>query len=137
MNKFEVLFLTEAREFLLGLDQKSRDKIIFNIDKSKIKNDNELFKKLKGEIWEFRTLYNKTYYRIFAFWDKTGKIPLNLTYQDEQAKQTLVLATHGIIKKTGKTPEKEIEKAENIRLKYFELKIKQNEIKVSKTSKKQ
>jgi phage-related protein len=34
----------------------------------------------------------------------------------------LVLATHGIIKKTGKTPEKEIEKAEQIRLKYFELK---------------
>jgi hypothetical protein len=34
----------------------------------------------------------------------------------------LVLATHGIIKKTGKIPEKEIEKAEQIRLKYFELK---------------
>lgn len=67
MNKFKIIFLTEAREFLLGLDVKSRDKIIFNIDKSKIKNDNELFKKLKGEIWEFRTLYNKTYLRIFAF----------------------------------------------------------------------
>lgn len=115
MNKFDVIFLTEAREFLLELDEKSRDKIIFNIDKSKIKNDNELFKKLKGEIWEFRTLYNKTYFRIFAFWDKTGKT------------ETLVLATHGIIKKTGKTPEKEIEKAESIRLRYFEFKIKRNE----------
>ncbi len=115
MDKFKVLFLTEAREFLLGLEEKSRDKIIFNIDKSKIKNDTELFKKLKGEIWEFRTLYNKTYFRIFAFWDKTEKI------------NTLVLATHGIIKKTGKTPEKEIEKAENIRLRYFELKDKRNE----------
>jgi phage-related protein len=115
MNKFDVIFLTEAREFLLELDEKSRDKIIFNIDKSKIKNDNELFKKLKGEIWEFRTLYNKTYFRIFAFWDKTENT------------KTLVLATHGIIKKTGKTPEKEIEKAESIRLKYFEFKIKRNE----------
>jgi phage-related protein len=115
MNKFDVIFLAEAREFLLELDEKSRDKIIFNIDKSKIKNDNELFKKLKGEIWEFRTLYNKTYFRIFAFWDKTEKT------------KTLVLATHGIIKKTGKTPEKEIEKAESIRLKYFEFKIKRNE----------
>jgi phage-related protein len=115
MNKFEVIFLTEAREFLLEIDEKSRDKIIFNIDKAKIKNDNELFKKLKGEIWEFRTLYNKTYFRIFAFWDKTEKL------------QTLVLATHGIIKKTGKTPDKEIEKAENIRIKYFELKNKRNE----------
>ncbi|MHB1179727.1 MAG: type II toxin-antitoxin system RelE/ParE family toxin [Daejeonella sp.] len=115
MNKFEVIFLTEAREFLLELDEKSRGKIIFNIDKSKIKNDSELFKKLKGEIWEFRTLFNKTYFRIFAFWDKTERTG------------TLVLATHGIIKETGKTPEKEIKKAENIRLKYFELKIKRNE----------
>lgn len=115
MNKFDVIFLTEAREFLLELDEKSWDKIIFNIDKSKIKNDNELFKKLKGEIWEFRTLYNKTYFRIFAFWDKTEKT------------KTLVLASHGIIKKTGKTPEKEIEKAESLRLKYFEFKIKRNE----------
>lgn len=115
MDKFKVIFLTEAREFLIELDEKSRDKIIFNIDKSKVKNDNELFKKLKGEIWEFRTLFNKTYYRVFAFWDKTEKV------------ETLVLATHGIIKKTGKTPEKEIEKAEKIRLRYFEYKNKRNE----------
>jgi hypothetical protein len=51
MKKFDVLFLTEAREFLLSLDEKSRDKIIFNIDKAKIKTDNELLKKLKGEIY--------------------------------------------------------------------------------------
>jgi len=114
MKKFEVIFLTEAREFLLGLNEKSRDKIIFNIDKSKVKTDKDLFKKLKGEIWEFRTLYNKTYYRIFAFWDK------------EDTQQTLVLATHGIVKKTDKTPEKEIEKAEKIRQNYFELKNKKN-----------
>ena len=118
MKKFEVIFLTEAREFLLKLDIKSRDKVIFNIDKAKIKTDNELFKKLKGEIWEFRTLFNKTHYRIFAFWDKEDK------------EQTLVLATHGIIKKTDKIPEKEVEKAERIRLKYFELKNKnKNDIK--------
>lgn len=115
MSKFNVIFLTEAKDFLLQLDEKSRDKIIFNIDKSKFKNDNELFKKLKGEIWEFRTLYNKKQFRIFAFWDKTDKT------------ETLVLATHGIIKKTGKTPDKEIEKTENIRLRYFELKNKRNE----------
>jgi phage-related protein len=59
-------------------------------------------------------LNNKTYYRLFAFWDKTEK------------DQTLVLATHGIIKKTDKTPEKEIEKAESIRLKYFEIKNRKN-----------
>jgi phage-related protein len=55
-------------------------------------------------------MYNKTHFRIFAFWDKTN------------VNHTLVLTTHGIIKKTEKTPEKEIEKAEKIRLKYFELK---------------
>lgn len=112
MKKFEILFLTDAREFLLELDLKSRDKIIFNLDKAKIKTDKELFKKLQGEIWEFRTLFNKTNYRIFAFWDK----------EDQQ--QTLVLTTHGIIKKTDKIPVKEIEKAERIRFKYFELKNK-------------
>lgn len=108
MKKFEVIFLTEAREFLLELDEKIRDKIIFNIDKAKVKTDNELLKKLKGEIWEFRTLFNKTHYRIFAFWDKEDK------------HETLILTTHGIIKKTNNTPEKEIDKAEKIRLKYFE-----------------
>ena len=112
MKRFEVVFLTEAREFLLAIDEKSREKIIFNIDKAKIKTDKELFKKLKGEIWEFRTLFNKTHYRIFAFWDK------------EEKQETLVLATHGNIKKTDKTHEKEINKAKKIRLKYFELKNK-------------
>ena len=82
MKKFEVIFLNDAREFLKKLDEKSRDKIIFNIDKAKHKTDKELFKKLKQEIWEFRTLYNKTTYRIFAFWDK------------EDGQNSLVLTTH-------------------------------------------
>jgi phage-related protein len=107
MTKFEVIFLTEAREFLLLLDEKSRDKIIFNIDKARVKSVNELFKKLKGEIWEFRTLYNKTYYRLFAFWDKEDKV------------DTVVISTHGFIKKTDKTPKTEIEKAERLRNQYF------------------
>lgn len=114
MRDFNVIFLTEARAFLLKLDEKSQRKVIFNIDKAKVKMDNKLFKKLQGEIWEFRTLFNKTHYRIFAFWDKEDKL------------NTLVLATHGIIKKTGKTPQKEIDKAEKIRIKYFELKNKRN-----------
>ncbi len=110
MEKFEVLFLKEAREFLLELDEKSRGKLIYNIDRARTTTDNRLFKKLDGEIWEFRTLYNKIQYRVFAFWDK------------EDNKNTLVLATHGIIKKTGKVPAKEISKAEQIRQEYFELK---------------
>ena len=72
----------------------------------------EVLEKLEGtEIWEFRTLYNKTYYRLFAFWDKD----IN----------TLVVATHGIVKKTQKTPQNEITKAGGIRKLYFENKQKQ------------
>ncbi|MDR1341834.1 MAG: type II toxin-antitoxin system RelE/ParE family toxin [Prevotellaceae bacterium] len=114
MDKFKIIFLKEAREFLLDLDEKSRHKIIFNMDKAKIKNDKELFKKLQGEIWEFRTMHNKTFYRIFAFWDKTEK------------EETFVLATHGIVKKTRKIPDKEIGKAEKIRLDYFKYKNEEN-----------
>jgi phage-related protein len=68
------------------------------------------YKKLNNSIWELRTLYNKTYYRIFAFWDKI------------EGRQTLVLATHGLIKKTGKTPLAELERAERIRKLYFDQK---------------
>lgn len=34
-------------------------------------------------------------------------------------KDTIVISTHGILKKTQKTPAKEIEKAEKIRLEYL------------------
>jgi phage-related protein len=78
-------------------------------------NDPELFKKLNEFIWEFRTKYNKNYYRLLAFWDKTEK------------EDTLVLATHGFIKKTNKTPKTEIKKAEEIRKEYFERKTEKNE----------
>ena len=71
--KFEVEFLEEASEFLDSLDEKVRDKIIYNITKARFSNDKELFKKLTDEIWEFRTLFNKTHYRLFAFWDKSEK----------------------------------------------------------------
>lgn len=105
--KFRVELLKEAKQFLDNLDKKSRKKIIYNIWKARSTNDKELFKKLKGEIWEFRTKFNRTYYRLFAFWDKIDK------------EDTLVISTHGIIKKTDKTPKAEIEKAERIRTKYF------------------
>jgi hypothetical protein len=59
--------LEEAAEFLDNLDEKARDKVIYNFQKARFSNDKELFKKLKDEIWEFRTLFNKTQYRLFAF----------------------------------------------------------------------
>ncbi len=43
-----------------------------NRTKKKIeKKYSEFFKKLHDEVWEFRTKYSKTYYLLFAFWDKT------------------------------------------------------------------
>ena len=69
--------------------------------------DSELFKKLSNtDIWEFRTIYNKACYRLFAFWDTET--------------ETLIVATHGIIKKTQKTPSKEIKRAQEIMKRYFE-----------------
>lgn len=57
--KFRVQFLEEAKVFLDGLDEKTRDKIIYNIWKSRFKNDQKLFKKLQDDIWEFRTKFDK------------------------------------------------------------------------------
>lgn len=109
-SKFDVLFLEDARQFLLALDEKARTKILYNIDKSKIVNDPKLFKKLTDNIWEFRTKYNGLQYRLLAFWDKTGRT------------QTLVLSTHGFVKKVDKIPSGEINRAEQLRQLYFDQK---------------
>ena len=109
---FKVELLSEAVEFLEQLDDKTREKIYYNIRKSQFVNDSELFKKLNDHIWEFRTLYNNKAYRLFSFWDKI------------EGKETLVIATHGILKKTQKTPLKEIRKAEEIRKEYFNNRVK-------------
>jgi len=106
-KKFEVEFLEEAQAFLESLEEKERNKIYFNLRKAQYVNDNELFKKLNDNIWEFRTLYNSKAFRLFAFWDKSKN------------NNTIVISTHGILKKTQKTPTKEIEKAEKIRKEYF------------------
>jgi len=109
-GKFQVQFLEDAAEFLDNLDEKAREKIYYNIQKARYSNDKELFKKLQGEIWEFRTLFNKTNCRLFAFWGKSGNT------------ETVIISTHGIIKKTDKTSSREIEKAENLRKLYFQQK---------------
>jgi len=89
------------------LDEKTREKIYYNIWKSTQINDSELFKKLHDEILEFRTFFNKNHYRFFAFWDKTKK------------ENTVVISTHGIIKKTNKTPMVEIERAEHLKQQFY------------------
>ncbi len=108
MVKFEIVILETVRQFLKNLDKKASAKIIFNIRKAQVTIDPELFKKLADDIWEFRTLYNKNYYRLLVFWDKTGN------------KRNLVVCAHGFIKKTRKTPKADLEKARLIMKKYFE-----------------
>lgn len=105
--RFKVIMSSEADAFLDILRQDIKDKIVYNVDK--VANgymDKDLFKKLDGtDIWEFRTLYKGIQYRLLAFWDTDA--------------ETLVIATHGFVKKTQKTPSKEINKAEAIRKLYF------------------
>lgn len=103
--KFDVTYMEEALVFLESLPDKVKDKIAYNISKSRYFMDKELFTKLNDNIWEFRTIYQGFKYRLLAFWDKdTGN---------------LVIATHGFVKKTQKTPGSEIAHAEALRKNYY------------------
>ncbi|WP_339922681.1 type II toxin-antitoxin system RelE/ParE family toxin [uncultured Cyclobacterium sp.] len=112
MRYFETKFLEEVDKFISGFDRKTVKKIFYNIDVAEQTNDPKLFKKLQNEIREFRTKYGRLQIRILAFWDKTDN------------KETLVLATHGFIKKVDKIPVKEIDRAVRLREKYFKNKQK-------------
>ena len=107
MRFFETKFLEEADEFIGKLDQPAIKKILYNIDLAEQTNDPKLFKKLQNEIWKFRTRFAGLQIRLLAFWDKTDN------------RKTLVIATHGFIKKVDKIPSKEIERATRLRSRYF------------------
>ncbi len=107
IKHFETILLEEAFEFIQKQNLKSRSKILQNADP-------KFFKKLNNDIWEFRTLYAGIQYRLLAFWDKENK------------NNTLVFATHGIIKKTSKVDKREIEKTKNIKTSYFKNKKNEN-----------
>jgi hypothetical protein len=68
---------------------------------------------LQRDIWEFRTKFAGLQIRLLAFWDKSEK------------KETLVIATHGYIKKIDKVPSNEIERAIRLKERYFDNKQKQ------------
>lgn len=110
MKYFETKFLDEAEEFIASLDRKTIKKIFYNIDLAEQTNDPKLFKKLQSEIWEFRTKYAGLQVRLLAFWDKTD------------SRETLVIATHGFIKKVDKVPANEINRAIRLREEYFKKK---------------
>jgi phage-related protein len=104
----EIIVLKEAELFIDNLDDSAKKKLFFAFNKTKQGIKGEWFKKMTGTngIYEFRII-DKGYIRLFAFWDNTG---------DENV---LIITTHGIVKKSAKTPPKEIEKAEQIQTNYF------------------
>lgn len=104
--------MLEADEFIAQLDSKTVKKIFYNIDLAEQTNDPKILKKLQQDIWEFRTKFAGLQIRLLAFWDKTDN------------KETLVIATHGFIKKVDKVPANEIERAVRLRGKYFSSKQK-------------
>lgn len=68
------------------------------------------FKKLAGteEIWECRIQFASNAYRIFCFFEGNS----------------VVILTHGFAKKTQKTPQQEIERAEAYRRDYLKRRLK-------------
>jgi phage-related protein len=103
---YDVRFLDEALDFINSTDLATRKKIYYCVQVAQYNRDSEFFKKLTGsQIWEFRVLIKRKHIRIFAFWDRR--------------KEAYVVCTHAMVKKTDKTPQKEIDKAERIRVKYL------------------
>lgn len=106
-TRFDIHFMDEAWHFVESLDIKIKEKVTSNMEKSRETNDPELFKKLNKNIWEFRTKYAKRQVRLFAFWSPNEK--------------SMIVCTHGIYKRTQKTPLKEIVKAQRLRNWYLNI----------------
>jgi len=104
-KNFQVLLSEEAKTFIKSLDLKIQKKVAYNIQKAREVNDSKVLKKLTEEIWEFRTRYDKQQIRLLAFWDPNLK--------------SLIICTHGFVKKTQKTPKSEINKALEFKRMYL------------------
>ncbi len=89
-----------VEEFLDSLPSKAAQKAAWVLSLAEDMDilSSSYLKKLVGsdDIWEFRFQYGSSAYRIFCFF--TGK--------------SVVVLTHGLVKKTQKTPHKEIKRAE-------------------------
>ncbi len=110
LNKpIEIILLKQAELFLDEIEDCVRKKFFLSMRKTKSRIFGEWFKKLinSNDIFEFRVDHQGKFYRLFAFWDSTDD------------KHSLVVCTHGLIKKTNKIPKPEIAIAESIKDKYF------------------
>ena len=112
MNRIIIFYRTEdgkcpVEDFLDTLSSKAVQKVAWVL---RLLEDFEMvpvtyFKKLIGteEIWECRIQYCSNIYRILCFFDS----------------HSLVVLSHGIEKKSKKTPRQEIERAEAFRRDYL------------------
>ena len=107
MKFFETKFLDAADKFLSELDPKIVRKVLYNIDLAEQTHDPKLLMILSQEFWEFRTNYTGLQIRLLAFWDK------------RENKKSLIIATHGFLKKGDKVPKNEIERALKLKENYF------------------
>ena len=109
IKPIEIILLPEAEEFVDNIEISARKKLFYAIRKTKMRFFGDWFEKLRSskDIFEFRVKDSNKFFRLFAFWDSRGET------------ETIIACTHGLIKKSNKTPKKEIEKAEIIKEKYI------------------
>ncbi|HQU94034.1 MAG TPA: type II toxin-antitoxin system RelE/ParE family toxin [Pyrinomonadaceae bacterium] len=95
-------------DFLTGLPQPAKDKVYWTIGliETVPRVSERYLKKLEGTdgLFEVRIEFGGNIYRIFCFFDE-GK---------------LVILLNGFVKKTQKTPRREIERALRLRQQYYE-----------------
>lgn len=100
------------QDFLDSLSGKVAQKVtwVLNLLEDLDMVPSSYFKKLQGtkEIWECRIQFGSNAYRIFCFF----------------ANNSVVVLTHGITKKSQKTPRHEIEKAEAYRKDFLKRRTK-------------
>ncbi|PKN68391.1 MAG: hypothetical protein CVU54_15145 [Deltaproteobacteria bacterium HGW-Deltaproteobacteria-12] len=96
-----------VQDFLDSLSGKVAQKVLWTLS---LLEDLEIvpstyFKKLSGteNIWECRIQYGSNIYRIFCFFDS----------------HSVVVLTHGLVKKSQKTPQSEIARAESYRKEFL------------------
>ena len=104
MNREVILYTSESGEcpvknFLDSLPGKVLQKVtwVLNLVSELEKIPTTYFKKLKNsdDIWECRVQFGSNIYRLFCFF----------------ANGSIIVLTHGLIKKTQKTPKSEIKRA--------------------------
>ena len=106
-----ILYKNYFKEFYISLKQPLRNKInyVLRIIETQPIIPNKFFKILEGTdgLYEIRVEFESNIYRIFCCLDKGS----------------LVVLFHGFQKKSGKTPIKEIKKAQIIKNEYLKSKI--------------